>query len=62
MFLLDAVRGFASTCRRLTGRWVVLFCLLGIFVAHGGMLKRDKVVLFAFEKVLEEKLMSMEIA
>ena len=55
MFLLDAVRGFASTCRRLTGRWVVLFCLLGIFVAHGGMLKRDQVVLLACEEeVLEE--------
>ena len=54
MLLLDAVWGFASTCRRLTGSLVVWFCLLRIFVAHGGMLKRDKVGLFAFEEVLEE--------
>jgi hypothetical protein len=45
-------RGYTSTCRRLRGTLVVLFCLLGIFVAHGGMLKRGKVVLFAFEEVL----------
>jgi hypothetical protein len=52
VLLLDAVRGFAPSCRRLTGSLVVSFCLLRIFVAHGGMLKRGKVVLFAFEEVL----------